>query len=99
MAARGDYRFEVDERGHLVDGPANLERARRMLLDWSLILYHGGPGTKDGDGGSWHVFCHLAAAAGLFEDPDGRPGWTGITFDETSVSYNATFTFEEGNAV
>lgn len=99
MARQGEYGFEVDGRGHLTDTEENFDRARKMFLDWSLILWHGGPGTVEGDGGSWHVLCHLAGAAGVFQDEEGRPGWAGITFDAASNAYVATFSFDEGNRV
>jgi hypothetical protein len=99
MAPRGEFAFDTDARGRLADTPENLERTRKMFRDWGLILYHGGPGTKEGDNGSWHVLCHLAGAAALFADGQGRPGWAGITYDDAEGAYRATFSFEDGKGV
>src|SRR3989338_2116955 len=52
--------------------------------------------TRPKENGSWHVLCHLAGASALFQSSEKLPGWAGITYDEPSNSYVATFSYYEG---
>ncbi|CAG0986471.1 hypothetical protein PHYC_02051 [Phycisphaerales bacterium] len=90
MPVRGRYRFVVDSNGRVASTPQNVRLFRQLLLDWSIIDGDGGPGTKADGRGSWHVFCHLAAGAGVFRLPRRGGVWVGITFDQSRRRYAAT---------
>ncbi len=65
------------------------ERLRRVLLDWQAIDGDAGPGAINNRRGSWHLFCHLAAAAALYRLPGRRPAWVGILYDRGARRYFA----------
>jgi hypothetical protein len=93
VSVRGEYGFAINSHGHLLDSEDNFQKAQRMFLDWKIINGQGGPGTNSNDKGSWHVLCHLAGAAALYQSSEKLPGWAGITYDEASNSYVATFSY------
>lgn len=90
MTRRGTYGFEVDSSGRLVRTPSNTKLLRKLLLDWSIIDGDGGPGAEPDGRGTWHVFCHLAAAAGIVRLNSGKAAWIGILFDQTRRRYAAS---------
>lgn len=62
---------------------------RNLLLDWRAINGDGGPGTTKNGRGSWHLFCHLAAASALYRFRNRHAGWVGVVFDKKSRMYRA----------
>lgn len=99
MSRRGSYKFEIDDGGRIVHSVENAELLRRLLLDWDIIGGYGGPGANRGDGGSWHGFCHLAAAAGSFRTPEKCGAWVGIVFDPDVRQYRACACFDHESRV
>jgi hypothetical protein len=100
MPTRGTYQFEVQANGNLVDKAGNIELARRLFRDGTIISGRWGPGQPgDFDYGSWHCLCHLAAGAGVYLLSD-RYLWVSITHAGTSDKYVATVsTRETGGSV
>lgn len=74
---------DVSRRNPMVD------TLRTLLLNWQAIDGDGGPGTVNNLRGSWHIFCHLAAAAGLYWLPRRGAAWVGILYDSESRRYFA----------
>jgi hypothetical protein len=72
MNFRGESKFEIGAKGHLLNNETNLEKLRKLLLDRKIIdgdlLGPGDPG--DFDKGAWHVFCHLAGGSAVFKKED-----------------------------
>lgn len=62
---------------------------RNLLLNWHAIDNDGGPGTTNNRRGSWHLFCHLAAAAALYRLPNRCAAWVGILYDKRKRKYVA----------
>lgn len=92
--APSSYGFEIDDRGHLLNEAANVERLRRLWLDRSEIsgddLGPGDPG--DFDNGAWHVACHLLGGAGVRRLKNGKLAWLEISHSSSDDSYYASVT-------
>ena len=78
---RGNYEFDIDDSGNLLNSASNVERLRRLWLDRSAIngdaLGPGDPG--DFDHGAWHVACHLLGGCGLRRLADGNLAWLQVS--------------------
>jgi len=95
MTFRKEYGFEIDAHGHLVYSPKNIELARRLFIDWEIIQGDGGPGAVHDGKGTWHVFCHLAAAAVIYRIPRGAM-WLGIIYNSMSKRCEPAFCVARG---
>ena len=71
-------------------------RLGRVFRDWQTIDRDGGPGTESNGRGSWHVFCHLAAAAGVLRIPDIGCAWAGILHDPSGDRYFSAICMQSG---
>lgn len=80
--------------------PPTTANLRRLLLNWELVDRDGGPGTKPDSRGSWHLFCHLAAAGAIRRLSNGGAAWVGIHYDRRKERYEAAvFTTLSGRVV
>ncbi len=93
---RGTYSFEVNTNGDLLDMDVNINRLRRLWLDRTMISANDlGPGDAgDFDYGAWHVGCHLVAAGGVRQAPNGQMLWLEISHSGSSDEYFASVTVE-----
>jgi hypothetical protein len=93
-STRGSYKFEIDDRGHLLDAAANVERLRRLWLDRSTISGEAlGPGDPgDFDHGAWHVACHLLAGAGVHRLKNGELAWLEVSHNSANDRYYGSVT-------
>ena len=90
MTTRGTYQFEVQANGNLVNNTGNIELARRLFRDGTIISGRWGPGRPgDFDYGGWHCLCHLAAGAGVYLLGN-QYLWVSITHAEIGDKYIAT---------
>jgi hypothetical protein len=99
MPVRGKYGFASDGDGRPSCNTHNERLLRRLLVDWRIIDGHGGPGTRPDGRGAWHVFCHLAAAAAVFERSGGGAVWVGVIFDAEAGGYTAAACWMERRRV
>lgn len=95
---RGTYKFEVSDKGDLVDNAANVERLRRLWLDRHVIKGDDiGPGDPgDFDQGAWHASCHIAGGCGVMQLVDESLAWLQISHDGQRDLYFASVTVLEG---
>lgn len=99
MSVRGTYGFELKSNGYLIDNSQNVERLRRLFRDDTIIKGKFGPGEPgDFDYGSWHILCHLAAGAGVY-DRNNRRLWVGITHKRSRDEYAATVSFRDNKEI
>ena len=97
MSVRGTYRFDIQDDGNIVDNTENIERARRLFRDGTIIGGQWGPG-RQGDFvyGGWHCLCHLLAGSGAYQSNSGYL-WAAITHAGDEDRYLATVTTREAD--
>lgn len=95
MPVRGTYQFNVQANGNLVNSAENVERARKLFRDGTIISRRWGPGREgDFDYGGWHCLCHPVAGTGVYQSDSGYL-WVAVTHAENEDRYLATVSGRE----